>query len=570
MEIFKIKNLSFSYPKKNFCALDDINLEISRGDFVVIFGASGSGKTTLLRHLKPQIAPHGKKSGEILFEETPLEKLSTRDAAKKIGFVMQSPENQIVTDKVWHELSFGLENLGAKTNEIRLRTAEIANFFGIHEWFHKSVAELSGGQKQILALASVMAMQPSVLILDEPTSRLDPIAAGEFLSVLEKINRELGVTIILTEHRADEIFSLCSRAIVLENGRVFSQGTPAEIAANLQPAHAIFFAMPTPTRVWAACEKIGECPLTVRDGAKWLEKNFFHDEKKKFLGEKNFSCDEKKFSCDEKKNFCDEKKFSPSQPAIIFKNCYFKYEKNSRDVIKNLNFTTHFGETVAILGGNGTGKTTMLSLAAKIISPQRGKIISHATVCALPQDPQTLFTQTTVLEDLREVSRDESEIKNVINLCRLDGILESHPYDLSGGEQQRAAFAKILLLRPKILLLDEPTKGFDAEYKKFFAQILFDLKTAGAAILIVSHDIEFCAEHADRCALFFDGGIVTENTPRNFFAGNNFYTTAANRMARHFLPRAITAADIIRALGEREERTEKNFSRERAEDFFSR
>jgi len=515
LETYRIENLTFSYPNRKKTVLDGVSLSVAKGDFVVVCGASGCGKTTLLRQLKPQIAPHGIKSGAIFFEGTPLENLSARDAATKIGFVMQSPDNQIVTDKVWHELAFGLEGTGMKQSEIRLRVAEMASFFGIQEWFHKSVTELSGGQKQILVLASVMAMQPYVLILDEPTSQLDPIAAGEFLSMVGKINRELGVTIILTEHRLEEVFCLCSHVAIMDGGRVTAQGTPAEVGLHLPSP-------PTPMRVWAACEKNGECPITVRDGARWLEAQ---------------AVDASKIQDNTPKNVLNS--------AVILKNCWFKYEKNLPDVIKGLNFTAHYGEITAVLGGNGTGKTTMLSLIAKINAPYRGRVNASATAYLLPQDPQALFTAKTVLEDLHEISKDT---KNVIKLCRLDGLLGCHPYDLSGGEQQRAALAKVLLLQPKILLLDEPTKGLDAEYKITFAEILRNLKVAGTAIIIVSHDIEFCAEHADKCALFFDGDIVTENTPRNFFSGNSFYTTAANRMARNVLPNAITANEIVYAI----------------------
>ena len=186
MECFKIENLSFTYPTRNEKTLDGVDLEIMHGEFITVCGKSGCGKTTLLRMLKSSLSPHGTIEGRVLFDGVPLDSVSLRDQASKIGFVMQSPENQIVTDKVWHELAFGLESLGFSNGEIRTRVSEMASFFGISDWFHKNVSELSGGQKQLLNLASVMVMQPQVLVLDEPTSRLDPIAAGEFLKTLEK------------------------------------------------------------------------------------------------------------------------------------------------------------------------------------------------------------------------------------------------------------------------------------------------------------------------------------------------------------------------------------------------
>jgi len=536
LETYRIEHLSFTYPKREKSALCDVSLVIERGEFVTLCGSSGSGKTTLLRHLKPQAAPHGTKSGEIRFMDTPLEALSPHDAAAQIGFVLQSPENQIVTDKVWHELAFGLESLGLKTPEIRLRVAEMASFFGIQDWFHKPVTELSGGQKQLLALASIMALQPSALILDEPTSQLDPIAAGEFLAIVSKINRELGITVILTEHRLEEALPRSTRAIVMEKGRIIADGTPREIGLKLRGQnHGMFLAMPVPMRVWAACNSEGECPITVRDGANWLT--------------------EQPLGCDAL-GATSPPPIRELKPALKMTDLWFRYEKNLPDVLTGLSFEANYGELTAILGGNGTGKTTALSLAAGLHTPYRGKISADTDISMLPQNPQSLFVAKTLREDLleilsgRKLSKEDKQkrLTAMVNLCRLEGLLEYHPYDLSGGEQQRAALAKVLLLEPKILLLDEPTKGLDAEYKQIFAAILQKLKTTGVAVVMVSHDIEFCAEYADRCALFFDGNIVTENAPRAFFSGNSFYTTSANRMARHVLPEAVTADDLIQAL----------------------
>ena len=541
MDIYHIDNLTFTYPGREQPVLREVSLTISRGEFVTICGPSGCGKTTLLRHLKPTTAPHGTKSGEVFWGSTPLMELPTRDAAAKIGFVMQSPDNQIVTDKVWHELAFGLESLGVKTPEIRLRVAEMASFFGIQTWFHKPVTELSGGQKQMLVLASIMALQPSALILDEPTSQLDPIAAGEFLATVGKINRELGVTVILTEHRLEEAFPLSTRAVVMDAGRVIADGAPKEAALLLRErGNSMFLAMPTPMRVWAAVSdgthRVSDIPITVRDGSDWLSDQAVNSER---------------IPKDTLQDTTGKK------TAIELLDVWFKYEKTLPDVIKGLSFKSNYGEITAILGGNGTGKSTTLSLIAGLNEPYRGEVRTDTTIYTLPQNPQSLFVAKTVREDLLEILSERMMSKNeknqrlaaMVKLCRLDGLLDSHPYDLSGGEQQRAALAKVLLLQPKILLLDEPTKGFDAEFKQIFAAILRKLTEAGVAVVMASHDVEFCAQYADRCALFFDGGIVTENTPRAFFSGNSFYTTGANRMARDVLPEAVTVGDLILALG---------------------
>ena len=554
MEIFNVKNLTFTYPEREKPALDDITLTIRRGEFVTLCGPSGCGKTTLLRQLKPSLSPHGVKSGEIFFGDISLDALPLRDQSSKIGFVQQSPENQIVTDKVWHELAFGLESLGYKTQEIRLRVAEMASFFGIQTWFHKAVTELSGGQKQLLNLASVMAMQPSVLLFDEPTSQLDTIAAGEFLATISKLNRELGVTVILTEHRLEEAFPLSDRVIVMDEGRIIADGTPREVALRLREReHGMFLAMSTAMRVWAAVtdgtDSIADIPITVRDGANWLET--VKDKATHPLPEPT--------------------PLPEAAPAVEWDGVWFKYGKDEPDVVKGLSFKANYGEITAILGGNGAGKTTALSLVARLYDPYRGKVfiggkdvsgvpkLFDGLLGVLPQNPQVVFVKKTVREDLleilseRKLSKDEKQrrLTQITALCRLNGLLDNHPYDLSGGEQQRAALAKALLLRPKILLLDEPTKGLDAEFKQVFAGILRKLTAAGAAVIIVSHDVEFCAKYADRCALFFDGNIVSEGTPREFFSGNSFYTTASNRMARDILPEAVTVSDIVTALGGR-------------------
>jgi len=529
LEKYRIEDLTFTYPANKKPALRNICLSIKQGEFVTLCGPSGCGKTTLLRHLKPVIAPHGEKTGAIYFDNTLLDDLHVKDAAAKIGFVFQSPDNQIVTDKVWHELAFGLESLGVKTSEIRLRVAEMASFFGIQSWFYKQVTELSGGQKQILALASVMTLNPSVLILDEPTSQLDPIAAGEFLAALSKINRELGVTVIITEHRLEDALPMSTRTIVMDSGVIIADGEPRKVGFKLRECgNNMFLAMPLPMRVWMSVSdgsyNTKGVPITVRDGAQWLSSQTFN-------------------RC----NFEDDVQTPNAKSAVSINDVWFRYEKNLPDVIKGLTFNANYGEITAILGGNGTGKTTTLSVIAGLCAPYRGKVNTDTQVYALPQNPQALFTAKTLRQDLKEM--DSQNLASIVKLCRLEGLLDKHPYDLSGGEQQRAALAKVLLLNPKILLLDEPTKGLDAEYKQIFAAILRKLKEAGAAVILVSHDIEFCAENADWCALFFDGGIVTENAPREFFSGNSFYTTSANRMARHVLPKAITAADIVLALG---------------------
>ena len=560
MALFEINNLKFWYPGAEKAALDGIHLKIEPGEFVVICGKSGCGKTTLLRHLKSVLTPYGRREGEILYQGQPLETVSARKQAGEIGYVMQSPDNQIVTDKVWHELAFGVENLGYDQQTIRLRVAEMASFFGIQNWFHKKVEELSGGQKQLLNLASIMTMQPKVLVLDEPTSQLDPIAAGEFLSTIRKINLELGTTIIMIEHRLEEVFPMADKVLVLEDGMQQYAASPREVGKALA-GNDLFLAMPAPVQIYEALGQVGECPLTVCEGRKWLSLHYAEVLKKKQESEQKKAFEEKNSQIRET---------NKKEVVIEAKEVWFRYERELPDVVRDLSFQVTQGELFCILGGNGTGKSTTLSLISGIRKPYRGKILlkgqdirkkknaelAGGILGVLPQNPQDLFVKDTVLEDLKEMfegwsrekrKEEETLLAQVIADTQIEHLLKMHPYDLSGGEQQRAALAKVLLLEPEILLLDEPTKGMDGFYKQKLADIFQNLKKRGTTILMVSHDIEFCASYADRCAMFFDGGIVISSEAKEFFTGNSFYTTAANRMARHLFPEAVTVKDVVEA-----------------------
>ena len=542
MAHFEIKDLTFSYAAaKGKHSLENVSLTIEQGEFLVLCGKSGSGKSTLLRQLKTVLTPNGKRTGEILFRGVPLKQVSDREQSEKIGFVMQNPDDQIVTDKVWHELAFGLESLGCDQKTMRGRVAEMACYFGIQDWFHRDVATLSGGQKQLLNLASIMAMQPEVLILDEPTSQLDPIAASDFLNTVRKINTELGTTVIITEHRLEDIFPYADRAVVMEKGRVIADDTPGKVGQLLfEQANPMFAAMPTPVRVYYGAGGTGESPLTVRQGRSWLSRRFPNRPEKDAIAAPPLPEEVK-------------------DPALVLKELWFRYEKDSPDILRGVSAEIPSGSLYAILGGNGAGKSTTLKAISGICRPYRGKVtlfgkpvdkyksseLFHGCLAMLPQDPKSLFVKKTVREDLSEMTRDKSSIESIAALCQITELLDSHPYDLSGGEQQRAALAKVLLTNPKLLLLDEPTKGIDSFFKETFAEILADLKKQGITIVMVSHDVEFCARYADVVSMFFDGQVLTTDTPRRFFGSNSFYTTAAHRMSRHIFHMAVTVDDVL-------------------------
>jgi len=532
MEILAVKELSFTYPLCTQKALDKVSFSVEKGDFTVVCGATGSGKSTLLRMLKQELTPLGDKTGEIIYNGKPLDKLDEMTSACKIGFVMQRPEQQLVTDKVWHELAFGLENMGLPQQMIRRRVSEMSSYFGIEAWFDKNVSDLSGGQKQILNLAAVMVMQPDILILDEPTAQLDPIAASDFIGTLQKLNRELSLTIILVEHRLEDVIPVCDKLLVMEKGSVLDYGASRNIAENMRSHPAILQAMPAAVRLYSKLNVLSPCPLTVREGRRFIEEHFENTAKSKEQGD-----------------------YAHNQtPALEFSDVWFRYARELPDVLSGLDLTVYNSELFCILGGNGSGKTTALGAAAglnkfyagnikvfgKKLKDYKNQSLYRSCLSLLPQDVQTVFLRNTVREELAEVGGSNVELP-----YDLTPLMDKHPYDLSGGEQQLVALAKVLAAKPKLLLLDEPTKGLDAYAKNGIIHVLKKLQATGVTIVAVTHDVEFAAQCADRCALFFRGEITSIDTPVKFFAENTFYTTAANRMTRGIFGGVVTVDDAV-------------------------
>lgn len=547
MAVFECRDWCFTYPEQATPALNHVTFSLQEGEFLLLCGCSGCGKTTLLRQLKPALSPHGTSSGQILFRGIPLQELSEHDQAFRIGFVMQNPDAQIVTDKVWHELAFGLENLGTAQSAIRRRVAEMASFFGIEAWFDRPVSTLSGGQKQLLSLASIMVMQPEVLLLDEPTAQLDPIAASEFLGAVKKINEELGVAILLCEQRLQEVFPMADRVAVMDHGQISTITPPREAGRQLlQENHPIAQALPSPMQIAAGFPSCTDSfPVTVREGRIWLNQLISSSK----ITMVSANVDAAKISGRPSAGAA----FSAGENAVRLKECWFSYEKGGADILRGLSLDIKKGEFFAIVGGNGTGKSTALRMIAGLHKPYRGKVWINGKTALLPQDPQSLFVEMTVRRDLAlllgqlpgsKAEREET-LRQIVSLTQLETLLGRHPYDLSGGEQQRAALAKVLLTKPDILLLDEPTKGMDASFKTIFSDLLARLQSEGHTIIMVSHDIEFCAEHAEKCALFFNGDIISCGPVKEFFQNNSFYTTAASRMSRGILPGAVTNKDVI-------------------------
>ena len=532
MEILAVSGLTFTYPLCSSPAVENVSFSLERGEFAVLCGATGSGKSTLLRMLKRELSPLGDKKGTVSFCGTELSRLSDRQSASAIGFVMQKPEQQIVTDKVWHELAFGLENLGTPPDEISRRIAEMASYFGIGNWYDKDVAELSGGQKQLLNLASVLVMQPELLILDEPTAQLDPIAAADFISTLRRLCSDLSITIIIAEHRLEDVVPLCDKLLVMDNGRLIAANKPSDVISQLKHRPEIICGMPAAARLYAELSGSGSCPLTVRDGRSFIENNY----------------------CNSTRGLPQASYEHSKSAAMEFKDVYFRYSREGRDILDGLSFKVYENEIFCILGDNGSGKTTALSAAAGLLKPYSGNIkvfgkklkdyrnrsLYSECLAMLPQDVQTVFLKSTVRQELDECHADISALPYDIS-----HLLDKHPYDLSGGEQQLTALAKVLAAKPKLLLLDEPTKGLDAAAKLNIIAVIRKLRDSGVTVVLVTHDVEFAAVCADRCAMFFGGRIVSTGTPNEFFRQNSFYTTAVSRMTRGYFDNAVTIGDAV-------------------------
>lgn len=581
--VFDIDKFSFAYPDGNDesgrtylpDALRDTELHVRQGEFVVILGRSGCGKTTLLRQLKPSVTPVGKKKGQIIFDGKDICSLDDRMAASQIGFVWQDVNAQLVTDKVWHELAFGLESLGYDNGYVRRRVAEMGSFFGLGDIFHRKVMELSGGQKQLVNLASVMAMSPKVLVLDEPTSQLDPIAANDFINSLVRINRELGTTIIMTEHRLEDVLPVCNRSVVMENGRIIYDGDVRGFAESVRTQRidrGLYLSMPASVQIYMGLEKDSgkQLPLTVPDAREWLV-----DYDRKFRenggapvvpeiqnrgadegvnGSENQADNAAVDKGDKKRGAVNGQKDAgcrEEHPVVCsLDEVSFRYERNAGDVLRQVSLDIYANEILMINGSNGCGKSTMLSLIANLYSPYSGKlrIAKNLRTGMLPQNPELLFTRRSVRDELIDAN-DRQQLAEIVRFCRLEELLDRHPYDLSGGEKQRLGLAKVLIADPDILLMDEPTKGLDNGFKMQLADMLRKLQKCGKTIVVVSHDIEFCAVAGDRVALLFDGEVAMVGDVRSYMSDNNFFTTAASRISRNILDGAVTVREVLAAYG---------------------
>ncbi|WP_026575276.1 ABC transporter ATP-binding protein [Bacillus sp. UNC438CL73TsuS30] len=526
MAFIELNKLTFTYPDCINPAIRNLSLSIDKGQFVVLFGASGSGKSTLLKLLKKEIQPHGTLAGDIFINGKLVQEPSP--VTKEIGFVFQDPENQVVADDVLHEMVFGLENIGLPTNEMRSRVAEMVHFFGAEALLEKKTQELSGGKKQQVNLASVLLMQPDILLLDEPTAQLDPVSTREFLDMIKRLNEEFGMTIIMAEHRLEEVLPLADQLVMMESGEVIAKGDPREVLTQVWNSTNRAY-VPSIPSLFFYMKGNGMVPLTVKEGRSWIQTGTFF--KNTFVPVKN--------------------KESRNKLLINAKNILFHYEKKKELILNELDFTLAKGEFYALMGGNGSGKSTFLKLIAGLIKPDSGKVFFETKplkawkqkeiskkIGYLPQNPKLFFLQDTVRKEMNYILeqwgfKHDQEVQSLLEVLEITDLLDSHPYDLSGGELQKAALACLLLRKPEVLFLDEPTKGLDPISKENLAKILTDLNLQGITILMSTHDVEFAAQHATKCGMMFQGKITAEGTPEQFFKGNFFYTTMVQRLFRY-------------------------------------
>lgn len=549
-QILTIENLSFTYPNRESDALNNVNLSVEEGEFILLTGPSGCGKTTLLRQMKKSLIPYGKKSGQVNYRGREITELDDRTAASAIGYVFQDPENQIVTNKVWHELAFGLESLGYKRQDMERRIGEVANYFGISQWIDRETSDLSGGEKQILNLAAIIAMEPDVILLDEPTSQLDPIAAGHFIDALSRIHEELGLTIILSEHRIEEVYGMADCVVRMDHGAIIGAAGPREMAWECTIDCLDY---PAATRIWAGLDRdrfYEKPPITVGEGRRYLQ----HMKPHQMQGR-----------CADGATVLREL----GREVMDGSDLHFRYDKTSPEILKGCHVGVGLGSIRSIVGCNGSGKSTLLRVLAGVLVPDGGKYICFGErvrsirdihrgrdgLVLLPQDPKALFHGITVEEELREMletpKNEEEEhvvkrqVEEMLERLGLSQLTTAHPYDLSGGEAQRLALGKLLILEPQVLLLDEPTKGLDPENRRMLGRLLRSLVDQGKGVLMVTHDLDFAANYSDQVSMLFDGRLSEPESPRDFFLENRFYTTPAARISRGSDFQGVTVDEVV-------------------------
>lgn len=528
MPAIEVRGLSFAYPGADAAVLEGLDWSVPQGAFALLVGGTGSGKSTLLSLLKPEISPTGECAGELRVLGENVADMDVRASAERVGYVFQDPENQIVCETVWHEMAFGLENLGMSRDEMRRRVAETSYFFGLEDWLHRDTDTLSGGRKQLLSLAAVLALRPRVLLLDEPTSQLDPVAEKNFLHALFRVNRELGCTVVVATHQPRPMLEYATCAYRIEGGRVCEVADRASLG-HREPLFSDGISG------WGAirCAKNGVFSrregnlgsMEPSEGVSGAKNSQELDKSPEFVAQ-TLPLNSPKASSHADGGRILQKMHGGS--ATTLSEAWFRYDRASGWVLRGLDVAFSAGAVHAIVGGNGCGKSTMLSVLAKTAKLQRGRMVRGAASAALlPQNPKALLVAETVRDELMEWAStcgyDESAARELAARLGLDGLEARHPYDLSGGQRQLLALAKLLLIGPELLLLDEPTKGLDLASRRIIAHALREHAQTGGTVIMATHDLDFAEQVADDIAMMFDGEIACMEPPADFFADNVFY-----------------------------------------------
>lgn len=504
--MYKIENFSFTYPEEGR-VIKNISFGVNEGDFLVISGKSGCGKTTLLKHLKPSLKPKGEVDGLIILDEE-IEKDDT-----KIGFVFQNPNDQIVMDKVWHEIAFGLENTTTPLKQMKRRVGEIVNYFNLQNIINKDTQSLSGGEKQLVNLASVMVMNPKVILLDEATAQLDPVNREEFIKILKQINDDFNVTIIFVEHQLEGLLNVANRLIVMDEGKIVIDDDIKNAVNEMLVKEIFVESLPDYVRVSSLTDEL--C-LSVKDARNALSD--FDD--------------------------FDIKDTEDVDTGILMEIRDLNFGHDDI-VLKDLDLDIKQNEIFSIVGANGSGKSSFIRCLAGLVKFQ-GKITKIGYVDKigyLPQDPTTLFLSDKVIDDLLAVDESMKSVELQLENLGISDLKEKHPFDLSGGQRQLVALAKVLLTKPQLLLLDEPTKGIDAFSKEHLAALIRGL-SKHMTIVVASHDLEFVAKISDRVAMIFNGKMESADTMRQFFSNNIFYTTTINKIMRQNNSEVVLLEDL--------------------------
>lgn len=539
-----VTHLTFTYPDQSTPVLDDVNFTIDPGDFIVIAGNTGSGKTTLLNHLKKELMPKGARTGDVQIAETPVADMPKLVSAQTVGYVAQDPQTQPVMATVIEELAFPLENIGCPSNEIERRITELANFLGLDQNLDRQIHQLSGGQLQLVNLASVLILRPKLILLDEPTSQLDPLTAQHFLTVLGRINQELGITIMLTEHRLSTVAAMANRMILLQDHHLTFDGDPhSGLAKMATDAHLTYFVPSIPKLFLDQQIRTSQLPISVADAQSAIRTHHLQFQSVTTGGK--------------------VAQLPPvEKPILTVNNISFSFD-GQHNVLHHLNLAINPGTWLAIIGKNGSGKSTLLTLICGLMTPQHGKIrFVHqlvwkmainqrmAKLAFLSQTPRLQFTADTVREELEVQAAElrlpdaKAQVDHMINQFHLNRIEKQNPFDISGGQQQLVGLAIALMATPDLLVLDEPTKGLDPYTKIQVGNLLKQYQQAGMTIVIASHDMEFCAKFADKCTFMFDGHLNTLLATQSFFADNFFFTTPINRIARDQVKDALLPVDL--------------------------